>query len=37
MKMFHPGRPVLTEVVAASEDEHADIRQLVDLGTQSAR
>ena len=26
--MFHPGRPVLTEIVAASEDENAEIRQL---------
>jgi hypothetical protein len=28
VKMFHPGRPVLAEIVAASEDEHAEIKQL---------
>jgi hypothetical protein len=28
VKLFHPGRPVLAEIVAASEDEHADIRQM---------
>jgi hypothetical protein len=28
IRMFHPGRPVLTEIVAASEDENAEIRQL---------
>jgi len=27
-KLFHAGRPVLAEVVAASEDEHAGIKQL---------
>jgi hypothetical protein len=27
-RMFHPGRPVLTEIVAASEDDNADIKQL---------
>jgi hypothetical protein len=28
IRMFHPGRPVLTEIVAASEDESSDVRQL---------
>ncbi len=28
IRMFHPGRPVLTEIVAASEDDSSDIRQL---------
>jgi hypothetical protein len=28
IRMFHPGRPVLTEIVAASEDDNADVRQL---------
>ena len=28
IRMFHPGRPVLTEIVAASEDDSADIKQL---------
>ena len=28
IRVFHPGRPVLTEIVAASEDDNADIRQL---------
>ena len=28
IRVFHPGRPVLTEIVAASEDENAEIRQL---------
>jgi hypothetical protein len=28
LRMFHPGRPILTEVVAASEDESADIKRL---------
>jgi len=28
VKMIHPGRPVLTEIVAASEDEHTEIKQL---------
>ncbi len=27
-KMFHPGRPVLAEVVAASEDDDADVKNL---------
>ncbi len=27
-RMFHKGRPVLAEIVAASEDEHAEIKQL---------
>ena len=28
IRMFHPGRPVLTEIVAASEDDSSDVRQL---------
>jgi hypothetical protein len=28
VRMFHPGRPVLAEIVAASEDERADIKKL---------
>jgi len=28
VRMFHPGRPVLTEIVAASDDENADIKRL---------
>jgi hypothetical protein len=28
IRVFHPGRPVLTEIVAASEDDNTDIRQL---------
>jgi hypothetical protein len=28
IRMFHPGRPVLTEIVAATEDDNSDIRQL---------
>ena len=35
IRMFHPGRPVLTEIVAASEDENADIRQLSILALKS--
>ena len=35
IRMFHPGRPVLTEIVAASEDENADIRQLSVLALKS--
>ena len=27
-KIFHPGRPVLTEIVAAVEDKNADIKQF---------
>jgi hypothetical protein len=28
VRMFHPGRPVLTEIVAASEDDNTEIKQL---------
>jgi hypothetical protein len=28
IRVFHPGRPILTEIVAASEDDNIDIRQL---------
>ncbi len=28
LKMFHPGRPVLAEIVGAIEDEHAETKQL---------
>ena len=35
VKLLHPDRPVLTEVVAASEDEHADIRQLSILALEA--
>ena len=35
IRMFHPGRPVLTEIVAASEDENSDIRQLSILALKS--
>ena len=28
LKVFHPGRKVLAEIVAASEDEHVEIKQL---------
>ncbi len=35
IRMFHPGRPVLTEIVAASEDDNADIRQLSILALKS--
>jgi hypothetical protein len=33
--VFHPGRPVLTEIVAASEDQNADIKQLAILAIKS--
>jgi hypothetical protein len=33
--MFHPGRPVLTEIVAASEDDNADIKRLSILALKS--
>ena len=35
IRMFHPGRPVLTEIVAASEDDSADIKQLSILALKS--
>jgi hypothetical protein len=35
LRMFHPGRPILTEVVAASEDESADIKRLAIVGLKS--
>ncbi len=35
IRMFHPGRPVLTEIVAASEDENADVRKLSILALKS--
>jgi len=35
IRMFHPGRPVLTEIVAASEDEDSDVRQLSILALKS--
>ncbi len=34
-RVFHPGRPVLTEIVAASEDQNADIKQLSILALKS--
>src|ERR1039458_8507566 len=34
-RVFHPGRPVLTEIVAASEDQNADIKQLAILAIKS--
>ena len=33
--MFHPGRPVLTEIVTASEDENADIKRFSILALKS--
>ena len=35
LRMFHPGRPVLTEIVAASEDDNADIKRLSILALKS--
>jgi hypothetical protein len=35
IRMFHPGRPVLTEIVAASEDENSDVRELSILALKS--
>jgi hypothetical protein len=35
IRVFHPGRPVLTEIVAASEDDDADVRQLSILALKS--
>ena len=35
IRMFHPGRPVLTEIVAASEDDNADVRQLSIMALKS--
>ncbi len=34
-KVFHPGRPVLTEIVAAVEDNNADIKQLAIVALKS--
>ena len=34
-RMFHPGRPVLTEIVAASEDDDAEIKKLSILALKS--
>jgi hypothetical protein len=35
LRMFHPGRPVLTEIVAASEDDNADNKRLSILALKS--
>ena len=35
LRMFHPGRPVLTEIVAASEDDNANIKRLSILALKS--
>ncbi len=35
VRMFHPGRPVLTEIVIASESDNSDIRQLSILALKS--
>jgi hypothetical protein len=35
IRLFHPGRPVLTEIVAASEDDDSDIRELSILALKS--
>jgi hypothetical protein len=35
IRMFHPGRPVLTEIVAASEDDNADMKQMSILALKS--
>ena len=35
IRMFHPGRPVLTEIVAASEDDNSDMKQLSILALKS--
>jgi hypothetical protein len=35
IKMFHPGRPVLTEIVAASEDENSEIKRLAIVALKS--
>jgi hypothetical protein len=35
LRMFHPNRPVLTEIVAASEDDNADIKRLSILALKS--
>jgi hypothetical protein len=35
IRMFHPGRPVLTEIVAASEDDSSDIKELSILALKS--
>lgn len=35
LRMFHPGRPILTEIVAASEDDNADIKRLSILALKS--
>ena len=37
IRMFHPGRPVLTEIVAASEDDRRRRQTTVDPGAQIAR
>ena len=34
-KIFHPGRPVLTEIVAAVEDKNADTKQLAIVALKS--
>ena len=34
-RAFHPGRPVLTEIVAASEDQNADVKQWAILAIKS--
>ncbi len=34
-RMFHPGRPVLTEIVAASEDDDAEVKKLSILALKS--
>ena len=35
LRMFHPGRPVLTEIVAASEDDNTNIKRMSILALKS--
>jgi hypothetical protein len=35
LKMFHPGEPILRDIVTASEDESADVKRLAILALKS--